>query len=134
MTKAVGKNSGCCVSGVELGSWEGVGVVELVGSGENTAVTLDILKRTTENNSAKIKVSVSAVLFMSALSFTIFSFQFSLSNFVTSFFSERFWNVCACGVGFEQVARVVLSACSAAAANLTVLADAALALNVALVP
>ena len=37
MTNAVGKSGCCCGSGVEVGSWEGVGVGEVVGSGDDAA-------------------------------------------------------------------------------------------------
>jgi hypothetical protein len=48
-------------------------------------------------------------------------------------FAQDLRNVSARWVGFEQVASVVLCACSATAADFAVLADAALAFNVALV-
>jgi hypothetical protein len=77
MINAVGKSGGCCISGVEVGSGEGVGVGDVVGSGDNVAVTLDMSKRAAENNSDKIKVSISTVLLISPLSFAILSFIFA---------------------------------------------------------
>ena len=57
--------------------------------------------------------------------------QLSLS--LTIDFAKYFGHVCACGVAFEEVSCVVFGACSAASADFAVLADSALALNVAFV-
>src|SRR4030042_1239479 len=49
-------------------------------------------------------------------------------------FSEHFWHVSARWVAFKQVSSVVFRACSASAADLAVLTNSTLALNVAFIP